>query len=259
MPRIVRYQVRIDKGHTWHGKKIIMIADTHYGNIYGVRDARALVKRINKLSPEIVLIPGDFFDGPLIDYPSIVSEFGNIKAPHGVLFANGNHEEYTHTKTILKSIKHPILRMRKPASNQKLHASLQECRQEILVINNEKIEIEGIVFAGVTYHDTETAAWLTHNLDLLDLDATKPTILLKHKPTLHTTLEQYPIDLVISGHTHRGQMFPFSLIMDIVYGKYVYGQVVKNGLTAITTSGVGTWGPPQRIGTRSEIVEIEII
>jgi predicted MPP superfamily phosphohydrolase len=52
-----------------------MIADTHYGNIYGARDARYLVKRINKLSPEIVLIPGDFFDGPFIDYSSVVSEF----------------------------------------------------------------------------------------------------------------------------------------------------------------------------------------
>lgn len=157
VPRITRYSVKINKKHTWHGKKIVMIADTHYGNIYGERDARSLVKRINKLSPEIVLIPGDFFDGPFIDFASIVSAFGCINAPHGVLFANGNHEEYTHTKTILKSIKHPILRMRKLTSNQKLHESLQECRQEITVINNEKIEIEGIVFAGVTYHDTETA------------------------------------------------------------------------------------------------------
>lgn len=119
-----------------------MVADTHYGNVYGARDAKNLVRRINKLSPEIVLIPGDFFDGPLIDYSSIVSEFGCINAPHGVLFANGNHEEYTHTKTILKSIKHPILRIRKAAPNKKLHESLQECKQEITVINNEKIEIE---------------------------------------------------------------------------------------------------------------------
>jgi predicted MPP superfamily phosphohydrolase len=259
IPRIVTYQVHIDKEHTWHGKKIVMIADTHYGNIYGTRDAKALVNRINKLSPEIVLIPGDFFDGPFIDYSSIVREFGCIKAPHGVLFANGNHEEYTHTKTILKSIKHPILRIRKPASNQKLQDSLQECKQEIVVINNEKVEIDGMVFAWVTYHDTETPVGLIKNLDLLNLDDAKPTILLKHKPTLHTTLEKYPIDLVISGHTHRWQMFPFSLVTDIVYGKYVYGKVEKGGQTAITTSGVGSWWPPQRVGTRSEIVVIEIV
>ncbi len=259
VPKITNYTIKINKEHNWHGKKIVMIADTHYGNVYGTRDARNLVKRINKLSPEIVLIPGDYFDGPLIDYSSIVTEFGCINAPHGVLFANGNHEEYTHTKTILKSIKHPILRIRKSAPNKKLHESLKECHQEISVINNEKVEINGMVFAGVTYHDTETVDWLIRNLDALKLEVTKPTILLKHKPTLHKTLEKYPIDLVVSGHTHRGQFFPLSLLMRMVYWKYVYGKVEKNNQTAITTCGVGTWWPPQRVGTRSEIVVIEIV
>lgn len=259
VPRITRYSVKIHKEHNWHGKKIVMIADTHYGNIYGARDARYLVKRINKLSPEIVLIPGDFFDGPFIDYSSVVSEFWDIQAPHGVLFANGNHEEYTHTKTILKSIKHPILRIRKPASNDRLHESLQKSQQEITVINNEKIEIDGLVFAGVTYHDTETPDWLIKNMNHLKLDETKPTILLKHKPTLHTTLENYPVDLVVSGHTHKWQFFPLSLIMKAVYGKYVHGKVEKNNQTAITTCWVGTWWPPQRVGTRSEIVVIELV
>lgn len=109
VPRIKKYSIKIDKEHNWHGKKIVMIADTHYGNIYGVREARLLVERINALDPEVVLIPGDFFDGPLIDYASIVKEFGCIRAHHGVLFANGNHEEYTHTKQILKTIKNPVL------------------------------------------------------------------------------------------------------------------------------------------------------
>ncbi len=258
VPKISKHTIKINKEHTWHGKKIVMVADTHYGNVYGSHDAKNLVKRINKLSPEIVLIPGDFFDGPLIDYSGVVSEFGNIQASHGVLFANGNHEEYTHTKTILKSIKHPILRIRKLAPNKKLHESLQKNKQEIIVINNEKIEIEGIVFSGVTYHDTETAEGLIRNLDALDLEEKKPNILLKHKPTLHTTIEKYPIDLVVSWHTHSWQFFPLSLIMKMVYGKYVYGKVEKNNQTAITTCGVGTWWPPQRVGTRSEIVVIEI-
>ena len=236
-----------------------MIGDTHYGNIYGVKTARRLVKKINSLSPEVVLIPGDFFDGPLIDYNSIVKEFGYINTPHGVLFANGNHEEYTHTKEILKTIKNPVFGKRKANSTEALTNTLANCHQEITVINNEKIEIEGITFAWVTYHETETVEWLTKQLNLLDLDENKPTILLKHKPTLHSTIEKYPIDLVVSGHTHQAQMWPFSIVTYMIYGKYVYGKVVQNGLTAITTSGVWSWGPPHRIGTRSEIVLIEII
>jgi len=67
-----------------------------------------------------------------------------------------------------------------------------------MIINNEKIEIDGMVFAGVTYHDTEDSKGLRKNLDALSFQKNKPTILLKHKPTLHKVLEEYPIDLVVS-------------------------------------------------------------
>lgn len=78
-------------------------------------------------------------------------------------------------------------------------------------------------------------------LDSLSLESSKPTILLKHKPTLHDTLQKYPIDLVVSGHTHRGQLWPFTYIPDLIYGKYVYGYNQDASLQSITTSGVGSW------------------
>lgn len=258
VPRIKKYNIKFNKDHLWHGKKIAMIADTHYGNIYWVKEARSLVTRINALNPEIVIIPGDFFDGPLIDYASIVREFGCINAEYGVLFANWNHEEYTHTKEILKTIKNPVLGLRRPKATQHLKNSLYECNQEITVINNEKIEVNGIVFSGVTYHDTEDIEGLTKNLDSLSLESEKINILLKHKPTLHSTLEKYPIDLVVSWHTHQAQMWPFSLVTYMIFGKYVYGKVENNNLISITTSWVGSWWPPHRLGTRSEIVLLEI-
>jgi hypothetical protein len=124
--RITTYQIQIDKNHTWHGKRIIMVADTHYGNIYGIPEARALVNRINALDAEVVLIPGDFFDGPLIDYASIVAEFQHIQAPHGVYFANGNHEEYTHSQQIIKSIKNPINTLHRKTPTEDLQGSLTE-------------------------------------------------------------------------------------------------------------------------------------
>jgi uncharacterized protein len=257
VPRITSYRVTIDKEHSWHGRRIAMIWDTHYGNIYGVDTARRLVERINSLSPEIVLIPGDFFDGPPIDYLSIVKQFTNITAPRGILFSNGNHEEYRNTPQILEAMSHPVDDI-VDTSETTLIQKMLHSTHTIAVLNNAKVEIDGMIFAGVTYHDTETATWLETNLNTLDLDSSKPTILLKHKPTLHDTLEKYSIDLVVSGHTHSGQMWPFSLVTYAIYGKYVYGQVVQNGLTAITTSGVGSWWPPQRIGTRSEIVVIDI-
>ncbi len=235
-PKIREYSIDIHTPHAWHGKKIILVSDMHYGNIYTSEDAKKLVDTINTLSWEIVLIPGDLFDGPEIDYVWVAREFERIQAPYGVIFTNGNHEEYSNTLWILKAIE----------------------GAGITILNDKKIILGGMIFAWVSYHDTETPLGLTRVLDGLSLDPDMPIILLKHKPTLHTILSGYPIDLVVSGHTHRGQMWPFALITDLIYGKYVYGLSVDGNTSSITTSGVGTWWPPQRLGTQSEIVVITI-
>ena len=236
IPVVQSYRVDITTPHHWHGKRIIMIADTHYGNIYGIEHARKLVDLINTLKGEVVIIPWDFFDGPLIDYQSIAREFDRITTPHGVIFSNGNHEEYQHTYEIQRA----------------LQAS------KITILNNRKITLDGMNFIGVSYHTSETRAWLEATLKTLELKTWEPTILLKHKPTLHATLLKYPIDLVVSGHAHRGQMWPFSLIPALIFGKYSYGMTRDRSMTSITTSGVGTWWPPQRLGTESEVVVIEV-
>ena len=235
-PKICEYTIDIHTPHTWHGKKIVLVSDMHYGDIYTSEDAKKLVDTINTLSWEIVLIPWDLFDGPKIDYARVAREFVQIRAPYGVIFTNGNHEEYSNTSWILKAIE----------------------GAGITILNDKKIVLGGMIFAWVSYHDTETPIGFTRSLDSLALEIGKPTILLKHKPTLHTILRDYPIDLVVSGHTHRGQMWPFSLITDLMYGKYVYGLSVDGNMSSITTSGAGTWWPPQRLGTQSEIVVITI-
>lgn len=218
-PIVKTYTITLPGNHTWHGKNIIMIADTHYGNIYDENDARKLVHQINSLSGEIVLIPGDFFDGPKIDFVKVANEFRNVQAPYGVIFSNGNHEEYRNTDEILSAL----------------------TGANITILNNKKETINGLTFAGVTYHTTETESGLVATLEVLNLEKDTPTILLKHKPTFHKIIETYPINLVVSGHTHHGQIWPFSLITDVIYGKYAYGFYKDNSLYSITTSGVGTW------------------
>lgn len=235
-PKITEYSIDIPWEHSWHGKRIVMIADTHYGNIYDSDDARKLVHQLNTLSGSIVIVPWDFFDGPKIDFQSVANEFRSIQAPHGTYFVNGNHEEYRNTSEMLSAI----------------------TQAGIHILNDATVTIDGIAFAGVTYQATENREWLIQALNSLNLNKDVPVILLKHKPTLHDVIGDYPIDLVVSGHTHYGQMWPFSLITRAIYGKYAYGYVSSWSLQSVTTSGVGTWWPPQRIGTRSEIVVITI-
>lgn len=237
IPRIVRYRITLSGVHKWHGKKIVLISDTHYGNIYGKKHAQKLVDMINSLNPEIVLIPWDFYDGPITDYIWVAEIFRGIHAPHGVYFSNGNHEEYGDVDTMIHALE----------------------KWNIHILNNKMITLNGITLAGVTYHNTETAEDLKKELDTLSLSEDQPVILLKHKPTLHKILLDYPIDLVVSGHTHKWQMWPFSWMSYMMFGKYAYGKSVDGDMTSITSSGVGTWWPPQRIGTRSEIVVIEVV
>lgn len=217
--RLTYYTVPLTKKHTWHDKNIVLISDTHYGNIYSLKHAQKLVEKINSLKPHIVLIAGDFFDGPKIDFAAIAYEFTKIQAPHGILFVNGNHEEYRHTQEMLEALQ----------------------KAGIKILNNKSMIIDGIQFLGVPYHETDTSSELKKALDTFSLDTTLPTLFLKHKPTHHTVIEKYPVDIVVSGHTHAGQILPVYLAARIVYGKYVYGMVQKNGLTSITSSGVGTW------------------
>lgn len=219
VPHIQEYSIKIDKNHGWNGKKIVLISDMHYGFIHGKIEANYLVKKINAIQPDIVLIPGDFFDGPTMDFREITDIFAGINAP--TFYVNGNHEEYRNTQHILDAIE----------------------TSDMIILNDETIAVDsGMNISGVTYHINKTEAGLTSTLDAIT-PTTSDTIniLMRHEPTLHTVIEPYGYDLVVSGHTHRGQMWPFSLLTESIYGKYVHGLNQDGNMYSFTTSGVGNW------------------
>lgn len=234
IPKITNYNIAFQEQHNFHWKKFVLIADTHYGYLHGERMANLLVNEINKINPEFVLIAWDFFDWPKIDYQKITNVFNKVNAP--IFYANGNHEEYANTEAIIKAIEN----------------------SKIQILNNKKIDFNWIEIAGVTYHDNKDESNLETMLNKLKPDNNKPSILIKHEPKGHSISEKVGFDLVVSWHTHKWQMFPVSLIPDIIYGKYVYGLVKDNTQYAITTSWVGNWWPPQRLWSQSEIVVVNI-
>lgn len=89
------------------------------------------------------------------------------------------------------------------------------------------------------------------------LDSSKPMIMLDHQPNELDAAQANGIDLILSGHTHRGQVFPGNLITNLLY-ENDYGLLKKGDLNSIVSSGFGTWGPPLRLGTRSEVVIINV-
>lgn len=86
---------------------------------------------------------------------------------------------------------------------------------------------------------------------------TKPVILLEHQPYELSIAQQLGVDLMVSGHTHHGQVFPGNLITKAIY-ENDWGYVKNGDMHSIVTSGFGFWGPPIRIGTRSELISIRV-
>jgi predicted MPP superfamily phosphohydrolase len=82
------------------------------------------------------------------------------------------------------------------------------------------------------------------------------TILINHPPTAFAAPHEYGVNLIVSGHTHRGQTWPFRYITRKVYGKYDYGMRPYETLTSITSNGIGTFGPPIRLFNSPEVVLI---
>jgi predicted MPP superfamily phosphohydrolase len=220
----------------WEDRKIVLFADTHFGNIRSVSFAEKIVSLVNEQNPDMVLIPGDFFDGTPLRADDVAYPFQNIVANYGTYFAPGNHEEYGDEKQFLESL-----------NSAGVH-----------VLSNEKKVVEGLQVIGVTYTDTKTPESQQNILESLSIDPEAVSILIKHEPANIAIPEEFSIDLQVSGHAHKGQVFPLSYITKRIYGKFFYGLHRQNNTQVYTTSGVGAWGPPQRVGTDSEIVVIQL-
>ncbi|MBL8030345.1 MAG: metallophosphoesterase [Candidatus Doudnabacteria bacterium] len=218
----------------WQGKKAVLVSDTHLGNVRSLNFSKRIAELVSAQNPDIVLVPGDFYDGPPANYEELAEPFGKIKSTYGVYFAAGNHEEFGDAGPLLSAI----------------------AKSGVKVLNNQIENVNGLQIIGVGYGATVNKTSEKSILDGLNINRDLPSILLKHAPTNIETAEAAGISLQVSGHTHLGQVYPFRYLTKKIYGKFHYGASALNNTQVVTTSGVGTWGPPQRVGTNSEIVVI---
>jgi predicted MPP superfamily phosphohydrolase len=220
----------------WKGKKVVLVADTHLGHVRNLSFAKKIADLITEQKPDAVLIPGDYYDGPLADYSKLAEPFGAMPTTYGVFFAAGNHEEFRPKNMYFEGLS----------------------KGGVKVLDNELVTIEGLQIIGVGYFDTVNADSQRTLLQKLNIDKTKPSILIKHSPSHIDAAESEGISLQVSGHTHMGQVFPLNFITKSVYKNFNYKLKRLGNTQVYTTSGAGTWGPPQRVGTNSEIVVITL-
>lgn len=236
-PQITRITVTLPNlPAAWRDKKIVFVSDVHLGAVLGVGFAQKVVNLIKAEKPEAVLIGGDIFDGVKCHSQSLIQPFAELKPPHGIYFSSGNHEYIEDTVKVLKEIPNVGIR----------------------VVWNEVIDVGGLQVAGVDWKDAYSKDQFEKIMAGIPIDHSKPSILMRHEPNHLEVAENAGISMTLSGHTHQGQIWPLKYITRRVFKGFDYGLKQHGAMTVYTSSGVGTWGPPLRFGTKAEIVAITL-
>lgn len=216
--------------------RIVAISDLHLGYGIGKKEFESWVEKINKENPDIVLIAGDIVDSSVrpLDDQNIAESFKKIEAPLGIYSCVGNHEFLSDLRKSSDFIK----------------------RSGVKLLRDEAILVDSSFYiVGRDDKSNHRRKQLNEIVD--NLDKSKPIILLDHQPFHLEEAEKNNIDLQLSGHTHKGQVWPISMITNAMY-EIDHGYLKKRNTHIYVSSGIGIWGGKFRIGTQSEYVVITL-
>ncbi|WP_328689516.1 metallophosphoesterase [Streptomyces caniferus] len=219
-----------------HGFRIAVVSDIHLGPILGRAHTRRVVETINRTDPDLVAIVGDLVDGSVADLAPAAEPLRGLRSRHGAYFVTGNHEYYSGADSWVDHVRelgiHPL--------------------------ENARTELPGFDLAGVNDVTGQTEhAGPDYDLTLSGRDPSRAVVLMAHQPvTIHDTV-RFGVDLQLSGHTHGGQMWPFTYIAaatnPTVAGLERYGDT-----QLYVTRGAGAWGPPVRLGAPPDVTVVEL-
>jgi predicted MPP superfamily phosphohydrolase len=236
--RVRRITVKLPRlPESWRGRTAVLVSDVHLGNYRAFGFIRRVVKMVLRLKPDVVFIAGDLYDGTPADLARLAEPLRLLKPPLGAFFVEGNHEEFTDRTKYLKAV----------------------AATGVRVLENEKVIVDALQIVGVTYRDATHGEHFRKTLRKTGFDRGQASILLTHAPDRVQVSAEEGISLQLSGHTHHGQFWPWTLVAERMYGKFVYGLHRLGETKVYTSTGAGTWGPPLRVGSRPEIVAIEFV
>jgi uncharacterized protein len=234
--RVKRVRVRLPNlPELWRGRKAALVSDTHLGHVRGLGFVRRIVRRLNRIKPDVVFLAGDFYDGTAVNAVELANPLGGVAAPQGTYFVTGNHEEFRDTIKYVEAMKNAGVR----------------------VLENEMVTVDGLQIAGVFDRDSARESRLREILRGMKLDRGRASILMAHEPRHLDVPASEGISLQVSGHTHGGQFVPWTRFASRIFGPFVHGLQRFAEMAVFTSYGAGTWGPPMRVGTYPEIVLIE--
>jgi uncharacterized protein len=242
MPRVRKLDLPVAKqAGTMKTLNIVAASDIHMGTIVGRSRLDQIVDTINSLNPDLVLLPGDIVDE---DLASVVKQnlgesLKSIHAPLGIYAITGNHEYIGGVK----------------------EACAYLTDHNIAMLRDQSVKIADSFYL-VGREDRSVGRFNGHLRKALPelmaaVDKKYPVILMDHQPFGLNEAVAESVDLQISGHTHDGQIWPLNYIVDSIY-ELAWGYKKIAGTHFYVSNGVGTWGPPVRVGNRPEIINIRL-
>ena len=226
-----------EKADKWQQPlKIVALSDLHLGYAIGYNEFAGWVELINKENPDIVLLAGDVIDNnvrPLYEQ-NMADLFKQIKSRYGIYATLGNHEYISNAHKAVEFYEHAGINILRDA------AALVDNRFYVIGRDDR------------SYNGRKPIWELTDSLD-----KSKPIIVLDHQPYHLEEVLSHGVDLQLSGHTHRGQIWPISWITDAIY-EVSHGYLKKENTHFYVSSGIALWGGKFRIGSQSEYVVIHL-
>jgi predicted MPP superfamily phosphohydrolase len=215
------------------GFRLVQISDVHVGALLRKDWVSHVVDRIRALSPDLVAITGDLVDGSVAELRDHVAPLSRIEAKHGVFFTTGNHEYYSGVEDWYAHL--PTLGVRP--------------------LRNERVAIApGLDLAGI--EDPTGAPDLARALE--GRDRSRALVLLAHQPRQFIEAAKHGVSLTLSGHTHGGQIWPFSWLVALAQ-PYLAGLHVRGEAQLYVSRGTGFWGPPMRVFAPAEITLLRLM
>jgi len=210
--------------------KLVQLSDIHLGSV-GANFLNRVIEKTNELKPDAVLITGDLMDPHGSFKRGGFSVLNEIEAP--IFFVTGNHERYADLDRVGELLRNTKVKW----------------------LRNEAVDFNGIQLIGID--DGDHKSQVAERLEKITFEPEKFNVLMYHRPDGFKAASDAGVDLMLTGHTHNGQILPFNFFVRLFF-KHMKGLYKHNGCTLYVSPGTGTWGPRMRLGSRSEILLIEL-
>lgn len=243
MRNIIKTEYTINTNKLNQDLKILFISDAHYGEVLNDKTFKKTINKINKEEYDIVILGGDITDEgtTMEEMNSVFNLISKINNKYGIYYVYGNHDKQNYSGN----------------KNYKIEELTKVLNKNNIIILNDETKLINDNILLIGRNDlSQTRKELNK---IISMDSSKYMITIDHQPTEYNENKKLGVDLIISGHTHAGQLFPIGLLIDLLKtSEMSYGHKTIGNLNAIVSSGISGWGYPIRTSSHSEYVVINI-